>query len=155
MSRILNGIINPVSWLSGFFQNSEKGLPCPPFTFWNIPPMCFFWLFCFLLMPRFESIFDLLFSEEMGRRLNHCTLIDPFPCEAVYDTRRVSIASALCFPHQATILPEPSGHASPRAAEVQRRRAVRYICPTEEKAAVLPFCPVRRIAHLRVMRISM
>jgi erythromycin esterase-like protein len=64
------------------------------------------------------GIFDLLFIEKMGSRLSHRTLIDPFPCEAMHGTRRVRIASSLCFPHQATILPEPPDHAIPQTGSM-------------------------------------
>ena len=35
-----------------------------------------------------------------------------------YGTRRGSLASSICFPHQATILPEPPGHEIPQTGSM-------------------------------------
>src|SRR6266581_6717232 len=93
----------------------RRGKPSPSHTA-PCPSAYLVSIFCSYF--AFESIFDLLFIEKIGSRLSHRTLIDPFPCEAVRGTRRVSIASSLCFPHQATILPEPPGHAIPQTGSM-------------------------------------
>src|SRR6266567_2010875 len=44
--------------------------------------------------------------------------LDKAQFEAGRGTRRGSLASSICFPHQATILPEPPGHEIPQTGSM-------------------------------------